>query len=138
MSLKNQTGHYANMRNRILKNGLTGFLDYEIIELLLKLSDNRRDQRETAKRLIEKYKSLKGVLNATNLDLLKTEGIGPANIFGLKFVHSVAERYLKEKVLDEKFIKSSKDVIQYLIYNLRDKNKEAFFNNFFKWTKSNN
>jgi len=126
MSLKNQTGHYANMRNRFLKSGLTGFLDYEIIELLLKLSDNRRDQRETAKRLIEKYKSLKGVLNATNLDLLKTEGIGPANIFGLKFVHSVADRYLKEKALDEKFIKSSKDVIQYLIYNLRDKNKEAF------------
>lgn len=60
------------------------------------------------------------------MDLLKTEGIGPANIFGLKFIHSVADRYLKEKVLDENFIKSSKDVIQYLIHNLRDKNKETF------------
>ena len=43
-------GHYANLRNRFLQNDIDGFLDYEVIELLLKLADNRRDQKTTAKR----------------------------------------------------------------------------------------
>ena len=46
-------GHYANLRNRFLQNDIDGFLDYEVIELLLKLADNRRDQKTTAKRLIK-------------------------------------------------------------------------------------
>jgi len=126
MSTQSQSGHYANMRNRFIQNGLNGFLDYEVIELLLKLSDNRRNQRDLAKQLIKKYKSLKGVLNATDTDLMKFKGIGPANIFGLKFVHSVADRYLKENVLKENFIRSSNYVVQYLTHHLRDKNTEAF------------
>ena len=126
MSIQNSSGHYTNMRNRFLQSGLNGFLDYEVIELLLKLSDNRRNQRNIAKQLIKKYKSLKGVLNASDTDLLKIEGVGPANIFGLKFVHSVADRYLKENVIEENFISSSNDVIQYLTYNLRDKSTESF------------
>ncbi len=126
MSIQSTTGHYANMRNRFVHNGLNGFLDYEVIELLLKLSDNRRDQKNTAKRLIKQFKSLKGVLSASNSDLLNIEGIGPSNIFGLKFVHAVADRYLKDNVIEENFIRSSNDVIQYLTYNLRDRNREAF------------
>ncbi|MBC8196611.1 MAG: DNA repair protein RadC [Candidatus Marinimicrobia bacterium] len=126
MSIQSTTGHYANMRKRFVQNGLKGFLDYEVIELLLKLSDNRRDQKNTAKRLIKQFKSLKGVLSASNADLLNIQGIGPSNIFGLKFVHAVADRYLKENVIEENFIRSSNDVIQYLTYNLRDRNREAF------------
>jgi DNA repair protein RadC len=126
MSIQSTTGHYANMRNRFVQNGLNGFLDYEVIELLLKLSDNRRDQKNTAKRLIKQFKSLKGVLSASNSDLLNIDGIGTSNIFGLKFVHAVAGRYLKENIIKENFIRSSKDVIQYLTYNLRDRNREAF------------
>ena len=93
MVTQNSSGHYANMRKRFVQNGLKGFLDYEVIELLLKLSDNRRDQKKTSKLLIQQFKSLKGVLSASDSDLLKIEGIGPSNIFGLKFVHSVAGRY---------------------------------------------
>ena len=51
-------GHYANLRNRFLQNDIDGFLDYEVIELLLKLADNRRDQKTTAKRLIKNFQSL--------------------------------------------------------------------------------
>ena len=40
-------GHYVRLRQRFLSAGIDGFLDYEVIELLLKLADNRRDQKIT-------------------------------------------------------------------------------------------
>ena len=40
-------GHYSRLRQRFLSGGIDGFLDYEVIELLLKLADNRRDQKIT-------------------------------------------------------------------------------------------
>ena len=36
-------GHYARLRQRFLSACIGGFLDYEVVELLLKLADNRRD-----------------------------------------------------------------------------------------------
>ena len=46
MITQNSSDHYANMRKRFVQNGLNGFLYYEVIELLLKLSDNRRYQKK--------------------------------------------------------------------------------------------
>ena len=89
-------GHYARLRQRFLSAGIDGFLDYEVVELLLKLADNRRDQKTTAKQLVNKFKSLRGVLEASPEQLKKIKGIGDANIFGLKLVQSVARRYLKD------------------------------------------
>ena len=40
-------GHYARLRKRFLSAGIGGFLDYEVVELLLKLADNRSDQKIT-------------------------------------------------------------------------------------------
>ena len=40
-------GHYACLRQRFLSSGIDGFLDYEVVELLLKLANNRRDQKIT-------------------------------------------------------------------------------------------
>ena len=42
-------GHYARIRQRFLSAGIDGFLDYEVVELLLKLADNLRDQKITRK-----------------------------------------------------------------------------------------
>ena len=39
--------HYARIRQRFLSGGIDGFLDYEAVELLLKLADKRRDQKIT-------------------------------------------------------------------------------------------
>ena len=42
-------GHYARLRQRFLLGGIDGFLDYEVVELLLKLADNCHDQKITRK-----------------------------------------------------------------------------------------
>ena len=119
-------GHYSRLRQRFLSARIDGFLDYEVVELLLKLADNRRDQKITAKLLLNTFKSLRGVLEASPEQLKKIKGIGDANIFGLKLVQSVARRYLKEQIIGEEFIQSSENVLDYLRHNLRDRGREVF------------
>ena len=119
-------GHYSRLRQRFLSSGIDGFLDYEVVELLLKLADNRRDQKITAKLLLNTFKSLRGVLEASPEQLKKIKGIDDANIFGLELVQSVARRYLKEQIIGENFIQSSENVLDYLHYNLRDRGREVF------------
>ena len=122
----NEHGHYARLRKRFLDGGLEGFLDYEVIELLLKLADNRRDQKNTAKNLIKKFKSLKGVLEAHPDELKKEFGVGPANVFGIKMIQAVSRRYLKDQIINADYVKSSNDVMDYLRHRLRDKSRESF------------
>ena len=119
-------GHYARLRQRFLLGGIDGFLDYEVVELLLKLADNRRDQKITAKLLLNTFKSLRGVLEANPEHLKRIKGIGDSNIFGLKLVQSVARRYLKEQIIGGEFIQSSENVLDYLRHNLRDRGREVF------------
>ena len=119
-------GHYARLRQRFLLGGIDGFLDYEVVEFLLKLADNRRDQKITAKLLLNTFKSLRRVLEASPEHLKKNKGIGDSNIFGLKLVQSVARRYLKEQIIGEDFIQSSENVLDYLRHNLRDRGREVF------------
>ena len=125
-NISSPKGHYARLRQRFLLAGIDGFLDYEVVELLLKLADNRRDQKITAKLLLNTFKSLRGVLEASPEQLKNIKGIGDANIFGLKLVQSVARRYLKEQIIGENYIQSSENVLDYLRHNLRDRGREVF------------
>ena len=59
-------------------------------------------------------------------NLKKIDGVGPANIFGIKLVHSVSRRYLKSQMLNQNVISSSTDIKNYLIHTLRDKSRENF------------
>lgn len=120
------SGHYSRMRKKFLEGGLDGFLDYEVVEILLKLADNRRDQRPTAKQLIKEYKSLKGVLEAHPDDLKKVDGVGPSNVFGIKLIQAVSRRYLKSQIVNTDYARSSEDVMTYLRHQLRDKSRECF------------
>ena len=119
-------GHYARLRNRFLSNGLDGFLDYEVIEILLKLADPRPDHKPTAKALLVRFKSLGGVLDAHPSLLKSVKGVGDRNIFGLRLVQAVARRYLKEGVIERDYIQTASQVLSYLIHHLKNRNLEQF------------
>ena len=83
-------GHRKRLREKFLKSGLTGFHDYEIIELLLTLGSPRKDCKQQAKEVIKKFKTLRGALAASPEELQQIEGIGPHSAFGIKLVQEVA------------------------------------------------
>lgn len=123
---KDQKGHRKRLREKFVRAGISGFHDYEIVELLLTLGTPRKDCKVQAKEAIKRFKTLRGVLEAPIEELQEIKGIGPYNIFGIKLVQEVARRFLKEKTLEKPLSRSSKEVFDYLYHSMRDLKKEIF------------
>jgi DNA repair protein RadC len=119
-------GHRRRLREKFLKSGLGGFHDYEIIELLLSLGTPRRDCKAPAKEAIKRFQTLRGVLEAPTAELQQIDGIGAHSAFGIKLVQEVAREFLKAKILDKPFYKSSQEVFDYLYHAMRGLKKEVF------------
>ncbi len=124
MEKDNRFGHRERLREKFLKTGLTGFHDYEIVELLLTMWTPRKDCKKQAKEAITKFKNLKGILEADAQDLQKTKGIGPVNAAGIKFVQELTKEFLKQKLGEKPVCKSSQEVYDYLYLSMRDLKKE--------------
>ena len=54
------------------------------------------------------------------------KGIGDNNVFGLKITQAVSRRFLADRIMDQDFMRSSEEVMEYLKHNLRDKTREIF------------
>ncbi|MBS3819531.1 DNA repair protein RadC [bacterium] len=119
-------GHRSRLREKFLKGGLQSFLDYEVVELLLTLGTPRKNCKQPAKEAIQKFKTLGGVLEAEEEELQEIKGIGPHNVFGIKFVQEVSRIFLKERILKKPFCHSSQEVFDYLYHTLRYSKKEKF------------
>jgi DNA repair protein RadC len=117
-------GHRKRLRERFINSGLSGFQDYEVVELLLTIGSPRRDCKQSAKEAIKKFKTLRGVLEASPQELQNIPGIGPHNAFGLKLVQEVAREFLKEKILDRPIYQSAQQVFDYLYHSMRDLKKK--------------
>ena len=127
MSLTDSSpGHRKRLREKFIKSGLGGFHDYEIVELLLTLGSPRKDCKQSAKEAIKRFKTLRGVLEASPEELQQIEGIGPHNAFGIKLVQEVAREFLKEKVIDKPVYKSAQEIFDYLYHSMRGLKKEVF------------
>lgn len=119
-------GHRQRLREKFIKSGLKGFHDYEIIELLLSLGTPRRDCKQPAKEAMKKFKTLRGVLEASPAELQQIPGIGRHNAFGIKLAQEVAREFLKEKMINKPIYKSAQEVFDYLYHSMRDLKKEVF------------
>ena len=119
-------GHRRRLREKFIKSGLDGFLDYEIVELLLTLGTPRKDCKDMAKAAIKKFKGLRGVLDANPEDLQKIKGIGPMNAFGIKLFQAMAERYAREQVPKKITLDSAGAVAAYLQKKIGRAKKEYF------------
>jgi DNA repair protein RadC len=119
-------GHRKRLRERFIKSGLSGFQDYEVIELLLTLGSPRKDCKQAAKEVLKRFKTLRGALSASPQELQQIEGIGAHNAFGIKLVWEVAEEFLKQRIIDRPVYKSAREIFDYLYHSMRDLKKEVF------------
>lgn len=106
-------GHRERLKNKYLKNGIDSFEDHEILELLLFYSIPRKNTNELAHALMNKYGSLKAVLEADPYDMLNETGVGKHTAVLLSLVLDVAKTYLKDTKNKNPVILSSKQAGQY-------------------------
>jgi DNA repair protein RadC len=119
-------GHRKRLREKFLRSGLSGFHDYEIIELLLTLGSPRRDCKPQAKEVIRRFKTLRGALSASPEELEEIEGIGPHSAFGIKLVREIAAEFLRQKIIDKPVYKTGREIFDYLYHSMRDLKNELF------------
>ena len=119
-------GHRERLREKFLKSGLTGFHDYEVVELLLTLSTPRRDCKDAAKAAMARFKTLSGVLSADADELSLVEGIGPKNALGILLVQAVSKRFLESGLAGKDPLRSTRETFDYLYHHLRDRKTECF------------
>jgi DNA repair protein RadC len=119
-------GHRKRLRDKFLKSGLAGFHDYEIVELLLSLGTPRKDCKVLAKEAVKRFHSLRGVLEAPARELQQINGIGEHSAFGIKLVQEVAREFLKARILEKPFYRSSQEVFDYLYHAMRGLKREIF------------
>ena len=120
-------GHRKRLRERFLQSGLDGFLDYEIVELLLTLGTPRKDCKSVAKEAIKKFGGLRGVLEAAAEELRQIKGLGPHNIFGLKLFQALSTHYAKEKIPKKISFDSPQAVVTFLQEKIGREKKEHFY-----------
>ncbi|MCS6969389.1 MAG: DNA repair protein RadC [Planctomycetes bacterium] len=89
-------GHRRRLREKFLKNGLSGFADYEVVELLLTLAIPRSDVKQPAKALIARFGNLRGVLDAPLEELRCVNGIGKVAPVALQIIKAAATLYLQQ------------------------------------------
>ena len=88
-------GHRERVKNRFFREGLSPFVDYEVLELLLFFVIPRRDTKGMAHALIHRFSSLGGVLSATVEQLCEIPGIGERTALYLRGLLPFAELALE-------------------------------------------
>ena len=107
------TGHRARLRERLLRGGPDALLDHELIEYVLALAIPRRDTKPLAKRLLNEFGGIGGLLTA-DPEAIAREGLGDGGIGALKAVQAAALRLLSAEVRSRPVINSWQALLDYL------------------------
>ena len=117
MNEKDNQGHRERIKEKFLKNGIDGFAEYEILELLLTYCIPRKDTKPIAKDLLNKFKTLDNVFKADFDKLSVIDGLGNNSIAFLKLIGDLPSIIYKDELKNKKLIDretlkiSNKDIL---------------------------
>ena len=94
-------GHRQRMKDRFLANGLEGFSDHEIVELLLFYAIPYRDTNPLAHELTKRFGSWTKVVSANYQDLMDVPGMTPNVATLLTLVGQTSVRYYQDIVMGD-------------------------------------
>ena len=134
MNEKDSQGHRERIKEKFLKNGIDGFAEYEILELLLTYCIPRKDTKPIAKDLLNKFKTLDNVFKADFDKLSVIDGLGKNSIAFLKLIGDLPSIIYKDelknkKLIDKETLKiSNKDILlKYLRNKIGYEEIEKFY-----------
>ncbi|MBF0370013.1 MAG: DNA repair protein RadC [Magnetococcales bacterium] len=90
-------GHRGRLRRRFQQEGLEGFEDHQVLELLLFNALPRQDTNKIAHRLLQRYGSLSAALEADPKDIATIPGMGQAAAAFLSLIPPLTRYYLTDR-----------------------------------------
>ncbi len=120
-----RAGHRERLRERYLRSSIRGFSEREILELLLTYAIPRKDTREIALALQEKFKTLHHVFSQPPAMLQTVDGIGPAASVLINMIPYLMS--MSTKIPADMEVMSSPDKVhEYLKNSMGTLRKERF------------
>ncbi|ABC77131.1 DNA repair protein [Syntrophus aciditrophicus SB] len=118
-------GHRQRLKKKFFKCGLQALHDYEAVELLLSYAIPRKDIKSLSKDLLERFGSLKGIMDAELEELTAVRGIS-AHAAGLvRMVKEMSALYLQEKAREKPQISCTGELLDFCktaLGGLKDEN----------------
>ena len=87
-------GHRSRVKGEFRERGLTAFPEHRVLELLLFYAIPQGDTNELAHRLVERFGSLAGVLDASVEELCSVPGVGEHTALLLRMIPEICARYV--------------------------------------------
>lgn len=119
--------HRQRVRRRFLSQGLDGFEDHNVLELLLFFALPRKDTNLLAHRLMDEFGSLDGVFEATPEALMKVNGIGESAATLIHLVPEASRRYLMAKEAPGAILSSVEEAGDFLIPRFMNCREETVY-----------
>ena len=120
-------GHRQRLKDRFLREGLDGFTEVQILELLLFYAIPRRDTNPIAHALLDRFGSLSRVLEAPVKKLAEVDGISANAAVYLKLMKDVGRCYEVSRTRNETIVVSIADCGDYLKPLFRGRKNEMIF-----------
>jgi DNA repair protein RadC len=90
-------GHRSRVKEEFLRRGLDSFPEHRVLELLLFYAIPQGDTNVLAHRLIERFGSLAGVMDATVEELCTVSGVGEHTALLLRMVPGLCAHYVASR-----------------------------------------
>ncbi len=121
-----KSGHRKRLKEKFLKVPIRSLADYEILEMILFDVFTRKDTRDMAKILLNKFGSLAGVLNAEPIELKQIDGIGDNAVFHLKLLLDLFSRLQFTTDSNQPVLSNWHSVINYCNLTMGFRKTECF------------
>lgn len=120
-------GHRERLKERFRSEGLDGFTEVQVLELLLFYCVPRKDTNEIAHALLEKFGTLAQVLDANPGDLEKVPGMGSSSALFLKLLSAAGRRYQISRTESASILRTIEQCGAYLQPRFFGRKHEAVF-----------
>jgi len=120
-------GHRERVRQRFLENGLNGFADHEVLELLLYYAIPQGDTNPLAHALIDRFGSLSGVLTAPVELLTQVKGVKERTAILLRLAPLVGQRARLTAMREELILNTRERIGAYLLELFSQERNEAVY-----------
>ncbi len=108
-------GHRERVKNKFLKDGLDGFEQHAVLELLLYYGIPLKDTNPIGHALLQKFGSLSAVFDAPFEELIKVDGVGKSAATLIKLIPQLCRRYQENADKDKNWIFSYDEAGKLLI-----------------------